>query len=247
LEPLIVNIAFNNTFAKKAGLLYLYYKLRLYSSTRGGSIVGFKFTRSERYGNFKELKKLGWVTEDRFISYRKTVSKYTFLTISTKITENDLAKLNNFKGFLIAATESYVLHRNNKIQSGRAKKIRNGEFINRDWDKMGNTQNEKFWLKTKKIAVDEEPGIIGRVYTGMIAEMMGISLRTITRWRNSSPNKYKTVWYRPENVPFSGRNQEMYFKAGTKYYTVDQTIVSTVPVFANSKLSVPHSITSQKM
>lgn len=231
MEPLIVNIAFNNIFAKKAGLLYLYYKLRLYSSTRGGSIVGFKFTRSERYGNFKELKKLGWVTEDRFISYRKTIQKYTFLTISTKITENDLAKLNNFKGFLIASTESYVLHRNNKIQSGRAKKIRYGEFINRDWDKMGKTQNEKFWLKTKKIVIEEKLGIIGRVYTSIISQMMGISLRTITRWRYNSTNKYKTILLKPNKVLYGGRNIEMYFKIGDNFFTVDQTIFSSIKVF----------------
>lgn len=242
-DGLIVNIEFNNMFAKKASMLYLYYRLRDYSSTRGGSIVGFKFTRSDRYGNFKELKKLGWVTEDRFVNYRNTVLKYVSISVSTRVTKNDLASLNNFKGFLIASTESYILNRNNKIQIGRARKRVAGDYIERNWDNAGATSNEKFWLKTKKIVFDGKPSIIGRVYAGLISKIMGISLRTITRWRLCSPNSYRTIWHRPEKTPYSGRDISMYFKAGDNLFTVDQKIISYIPVFNYA----PASIISQKM
>lgn len=234
-KTLIVNIEFNNLFARKSSMLHLYYRLRIYSLTRGGSIIGFKFTNSERYTHFKELKRLGWVTEDRFVSYRKTISKYARIRICTRVDINEIATLEKFKGFLIASAESYILHRNNKIQTGRAKKLILGEYVKRDWDQWGTTQNEKFWLKTKKISFNEKPAIIGRVYTGIICHMMGISKRTITRWRKDSPNFYKTVWYRPDNVPFSGRNQEMYFISGSTFYTVDQTIVSNLEVFVQRR------------
>jgi hypothetical protein len=246
MTSLIANIEFNNKYAKKVALLYLFYRLRMYAMSRGGSIVGFKFTKSEKYVTFSSLKELGWVNNDKVNSYRGILKNNVTLSISTQITKEDLVSLDKFKGFLIASAEAYILHRNNKIQNKRAFKSIGGDFIERNWNYGEASSNVKFWLKSKKISFNDAPAIIGRVYVSILETMMGISSRTITRWRKHSVNKYTTKIYTPSTVPFTGRTPDMFFKSKSGgLITIDQTIISPLYVF-NSTGGASPSITRQK-
>lgn len=240
MGSLIVNISFNNMFTDKVNMLYLYYRLRMFAKSRGGYITGFPFSHNEKYKLIPQLNKLGFVEKDKVTSYRELCNKHKAVNIYTKIYESDLTTLDDFKGFLISSTESYVLKRNYKIQEGKAKRIDGYEFVKRDWVNAGGDNKSKHWFKVKKIELDGSDALMGRVFTSIIKDMMNISTRSISRWRQNSSNQYKIRRYSPENVVCGGRGPEMYFRTKSKMVTIDQYIISSREVFSSKSYSLQH-------
>lgn len=233
-KDLFVNIHFNNLYASKVGVLYLYYKLRFYALERYGSIKGYNFTKSEKYNVLPKLIKEGMVVGDRVVSYRSLCTKLGCKGIWSSMDAEVLTDMKSFRGYLLGATECYILDRNHKRQNSRAKKYtRSLGYQQMSWVKSGGNA----WHNVKKISSDDNEGcLMGRVFGNRLSKVTGLSTRTITRWRKSSPNAYRYNKFTPEKAPVPGRDREKFSRTKSgALMTADLYIIGKVEVFSMSK------------
>lgn len=234
-DDLLVNVHFSNLNIERVNELYLFYRLRMYAQARGGSIKDFKLTANERYRLMPELERHGWVKGGFVVNYRKICNRWEAVGMWVRMPESALSSIKSFKGFLIASSEAYVLRRNNRLQERKSKLYnkRDNTFEKRDWVSR---HGSNFWLKVKKIDLDGVNCHIGRVYVNTLEEMMGLSSRTITRWREESFNEYRKRYLTPGTIR-SFRDESMYFysKKSLNYFTIDQYIISDLDLFTLSK------------
>lgn len=232
-RDILVNVEFNNNYANRIGMLFLYYRLRAHALNHGGSISGFNLSKSERYNVLPKLEKEGLVKDNRVVSYRKCCSKIGCKGIFVSMSFEELQCMDIFRGYILAAAESYVLNRNYKRQNKKAKKYSGPlGYTQMNWVKSGSNA----WHKVKKISSGDNEGcLMGRVFGKQLSELVGISERTISRWRKHAPNVYRYNMYTPENVPVPGRDREKFsrMKSGA-LMTADLYIISKVDVFTSS-------------
>lgn len=232
-RDILINVEFNHNYADRIGMLYLFYKLRAYAINHAGSIKGYNFTKSERYNVLNKLQKEGLVKDNRVVSYRKLCSKIGCKGIFVSMSFEELQCMDIFRGFILAAAESYVLNRNYKRQNKKAKKYSGPiGYTQMNWVKSGSNA----WHKVKKISSGDNEGcLMGRVFGKQLSELVGISERSISRWRKSAPNVYRYNMYTPDNVPVPGRDREKFsrMKSGV-LMTADLYIISKVDVFTSS-------------
>ncbi len=234
-DDLMVNVHFGNLNISRVQELYLFYRLRIYAQTRGGSIEGFAFTTHERYRLLPGLKRHGWIKRGFVVNYRKLCNRWQAVGIWVKMPMQALESLKAFKGFLIASSEAYILRRNDRLQNNKGKvyNLRDKTLERRDWVSRNNST---FWLKVKKIDLDGVNCRMGRVYVNTLEQMMGLSSRTITRWREESLNEYRNRYLTPGQVK-STRDESMFFyskKVGS-LVTIDQYIITDLDLFTLSK------------
>lgn len=236
-DDLLVNVHFSNLNIGKVSELYLFYRLRMYALNRGGSIKDFKFTANEKYRLLPELERLGWVKNDYVVNYRKLCNRLESVGIWVRMPDTVLSSIKAFKGFLIACSEAYILRRNNRIQERKGKvfNVKENTFEKKDWDRR---HGSAFWLKVKKISLDGVEAHMGRVYVNTLEQMMGLSKRTISRWREESLNEYRKRYLTPKTIK-SFRDQSMYYysKSIGSLVTIDQYIISDLDLFSISKYS----------
>jgi hypothetical protein len=234
-SELLVNIHFSNLSIRRVNELYLFYRLRVYASSHGGAIDGFNFSSHEKYRLLPELKRIGWVKDNRVVNYRALCNRLEAVGIWVRMPYSVLESLKAFKGFLIAASEAYILRRNNRLQERKSivYEKKSHTFEKKDWVSR---HGSAFWLKVKKIDLDDVSCTIGRVYVSTLEKLMGLDKRTISRWREESLNEYRTKYLTPGNMK-SFRDQSMYFysnKSGS-LVTIDQYIISDLDLFTISK------------
>jgi len=211
--------------------LYLYYKLRMFAISHGGSFKQYCFSHYEKYKLLPKLEKLGWVKGTRVEKYRMIVNRWEAVGVWVSMDEKFLESIAAFKGFILASTEAYVLSRNLKLQEDKAKiySSKDDSFEKRDWV---NRHNSNFWRKVKKISLDGIDNLVGRVSIDTLEKFLKISGRTISRWRKDSINLYRTRYLTP-GAQKSARDQSMFFysKSRNNFVTIDQYILSDIEVF----------------
>lgn len=234
-SELMVNIHFNNVNADKVTHLYLYYRLRMVAADYGGSFSSYAMSKNERYVQLPELVRLGWVTQDlKIVKYRRICNNSKAVGKWLRMPSEMLESLAAFKGFIIASAEAYILNRNKKIQDGRSKVYspRTGSYVRRDWvDRRGS----KTLSKVMKISSGGIESVEGRVYLNSLAGLLGLSNRTLSRWRKDSVNTYTKVFVKN----FEGRDISMHFysKSVGGYFSVDHKTRSDIQVFNNKYYS----------
>lgn len=233
VKHIFVNVEFNNIYASRVGLLYLFYRLRIYAMSRGGSIKGFNFSKSERYNVLPKLIKEGLVTESQVISYRKLCTQKQCKGVFTTMSFDDTINMDVFRGFVLATSESYILERNYRRQNNKAKKYSSsGGYQKIDWVKSGVSS----WHKVKKITSGDNAGnLMGRVFAKQLSDILELSERSLSRWRKHAPNIYRYNTYTPDKVPVPGRDREKYSmtKSG-QLITADLYIISKLDLFTTS-------------
>lgn len=233
-KDLFVNIHFNNLYADRVGILYLYYKLRFYALDKAGSIKGYNFTKSEKYNVLPKLIKEGMVAGDRVVSYRSLCTKLGCKGVWSSMDSEVLMDMKSFRGYLLGATECYILDRNHKRQNSRAKKYTKSlGYQQMNWVKSGGNA----WHNVKKISSEDNEGcLMGRVFANRLSKVTGLSTRTITRWRKDSPNVYRYNRFTPERAPVPGRDREKFSRTKSGLLiTADLYIIGKVDVFSMSK------------
>jgi hypothetical protein len=183
------NIHFNNKNTDKVVELYLFYRLRMYALSNGGCFSGFNFTKTEKYDVLPKIKKLGWVSGDKVVKYRKILNMSPCRDIYFNLEESDLLDINSFKAILIATTEKYLLDvKQSIVDKKRFKRDSLGKKTKVNWDKLRGAST--MLLKTeKKIDNFGNKSVSGRAFNSEISRIMNISESTITRWRKESKNR----------------------------------------------------------
>lgn len=180
---LVVSLHFaNKHISNNLPELYLFLKLRLYSSTRGGKYFGFKFTKNELYNILPKIEKLGWVriSDQSVVKYRKILNNCGLKsTYSFSIDEYSLASLRTFKGFMLAVNEQY--------------------FLKKGFSSLKSGLSDNSVRCVSKSNEDEVSGFSGRVFNSELSSIMGVSIPTISRWRKESSdcgfNEYSLKTY----------------------------------------------------
>lgn len=233
-NDLLVNIHFSNLHIERVSELYLYYKLRFHAQKFGGCISGFKFTHNEKYKVLPNLKRYGWIKDEYVSNYRKICNRWESIGIWVRMPEDALVSIKAFKGFLISSSEAYILRRNNRLQERKSNILdkRSKTLEKRDWVSRHETN---YWFKVKKMSFDGVMCHIGRVYLSTLEEFMGLSKRTLSRWREESSNEYRTKYIKAGQCK-SIRDGSMFFNSKTKgYVTIDQYIISDIDIFTISR------------
>lgn len=196
-----INIHFTNqnikTYSKE---LYLFYRLRAYAAKHGGWFNGFKFSDNEKYKLLPTLRKLRWVSkkENKVKNYREVCDNYKCISLVTKINDVHLQTKENFKGFVLACAEVYILRKKYKKQDGTAFILdrRSNTLVKDNWD---NTRYGAARFKIGKISsekVDDQDIFIGRAFNDEVSELLEVNISTITRWRKSSKTmKFNHYYY----------------------------------------------------
>lgn len=230
-SDILVNVHFNNLNTERVVALFLFYKIRVFAAAYGGCFDGFEFTKNERYVTLPELIRLGWVTdENRVIKYRNLCNQSEAIGKWVKMPISALTSLASFKGFLISSAEAYILNRNSKIQEGKSKvySVRSGSYIRRDWVER---RGSSYLNKVKKISSEGVSSLEGRVYLNTVSSLLGLSNRTLSRWRKDSENTYTKKYVQN----FDGRDISMHFysKSSNKYLSVDHKVRTSMDIFNN--------------
>jgi len=181
-----VNIHFNNLNTDKVNELYLYYRLRMFAASRGGSFLGFNFSKTEKYDVLPKLKTLGWISGDFVCKYRTLVMNSNCSKIYTNITQEHLKDIKTFKGAIISFSEKYLLDVKQSITDNkRVKKDSLGKRVKVNWDTL--RVASKTLLKTEKKIDDCGYKVItGRAFNDELCRIMNLSSSTISRWRRES-------------------------------------------------------------
>lgn len=238
------NISFNNKYAKNVVELYLFYRLRMYASIRGGYIDGFQFSKTEKYDILPKIKKMGWIIDNKVCKYRNLLNNDSCATSTFNLTEYDLTSLDSFKAILIASCEKYLIDKKHKINEGKAYKYETTGFKKKiNWDKMGMTDKKQF-VQTKKIRLNDQDYVAGRAYNAELVRIMGLSNATITRWRKISNDMSKNEYHLrtivlnsslPNKLQYMSQrmntNSKFVCKKTKSFATKDLIIASNIDVY----------------
>jgi hypothetical protein len=216
----------------------------MYAALNGGSYLGFTFSKTEKYDVLPKLLKMGWVTKEKVVNYRKVLNKYSCKNIYFNLSEENLVDISSFKAMLIATTEKYLLDVKSSIKDKKRIKIDSlGKKIKVNWDKL--RVGSRALLNTeKKIDTFGNTSVSGRAFNAEISRIMNISESTITRWRKESKerdiNKYLLIDINcSKNLkPMSKSIAEdrvsrrsVYRKKDNNIYTRDLYITSSLDLF----------------
>jgi hypothetical protein len=224
---MLVNVHLSNQYAKQTTLLYLYYRMRMYAQTRGGSIEGFKLTKNEEYNILPKLKRLGWVFGSRLINYRKVCNMNKCLAQWVDMKESYLVSIDTFKGFLVSLCEASLLRSSYRRSNGL---VKTANYRDKGYEYNRFRLEEPSWFTAKKIGNNLYQG---RVSNQIIAGRMGISETTVTNWRKSSLNRYD---YRKIKSKIAEHNSVpeknfYYSRLGNTFVTIDCTITTGITIF----------------
>ncbi len=243
-KSILVNVHFNNQNCKRVHDLYLFYKLRAYSSDKGGSVKDFKFTQSEKYIILKRVIKNGWVSkrDKKVNSYRQILDEAGCQNVCTKMPVEYLRTVDLFRAFLLASCESYVLNNRNHE---RKQERKNHKSITLFSDRNRSVKEEVPQLSMTKVKEDDGR-VIGRVFRDDLMRLMGLGCATVSRWRSLSRKEgLNTYSYR--NVKLNnnvgklsflnyrvGSNSQYYSKHNKCFIARDLTIGSNIEIFRNA-------------
>jgi hypothetical protein len=187
-SSVVINLEFTNkNLANNMPELYLYYKLRVATTSTGGWIKGFEYTKNEKYNILPALVKLGWVTEDlkKINKYRSVVANSGCKSrVSVEISGFELADLETFKGFILATNEKYLLDKKERFNKQISDCLAKGKTIPSSWSKLKGAA--QVVLATKKTKDGDVTTVTGRAFNEELSRLMGLGTATITRWRAKS-------------------------------------------------------------
>jgi len=227
---MLVNIHFTNKNAKNIKRIFLFYRLRRYAASNGGSVLGFSFSKNEKYNILPNLINSGFIKDNKVVSYRRLCNINGCTGIWSNLPDEYLLNLNKFKGWVIASTEASYLRSSYRRQSGKVSVYskRDKTFVKHDWYSCGEID---FFNKTKKIG---DNIYSGRVYNKSISKMTSVSNRSISRWRKGSTNIYDIRKLSCSYPYILGRDvDKMYRTKDLSYITIDLLITSNIEVFTN--------------
>lgn len=198
---MLFNEQFLRSKARQIVPLYLYVRLREYAAQRGGYIDGFKLTKREQYNILPILVEWGVLSNDKrkILSHRKATKRGQWNITYVMVTKDDIASLNDFKGFLVGMVERSIMESDVDSQENNDPK----------WNAKGlhclSNSPERGGIFKKRMSED------GSVCEGMVtlervAQKLGISTRTVKRWRKYSPNQYFTDYYTIERLSITPRS-----------------------------------------
>lgn len=207
-DQVLVNLEFLNKFVVTClPELYLFSRLRLFASTRGGSYLGFQFSKNEKYNVLPNLTSLGWVNskESRVVKYRNMLKTLGVQTnVSFSIDRFILTSLKTFRAFILAVNEKYLLDKKSQ-KTEILDLVKSGKSAGRPnfYRKLSGSSLKL--LKTNKVKEDGITTITGRVFNVELSRIMGISIPTISRWRRDSQEEgfnsydFKTIVLNPRS------------------------------------------------
>lgn len=212
-DNLLFNIHFLTKNCGKLDCLYMYAKLRMYARKHGGYIEGYNFTHHEKYNILPKLKSLGWVKGKFIVNHRKICNREGVYFLFTELEESFLESKDAFRGFILGVAETYSLRRT----------ISPSKFRRSPSPVIGSERESKF--HQQKIT-GEYTGI---VYNGSLRSILGLTERTISRWRKFSRNKYYLETY---CVPKNFTRKAVYNASTGKWYLRELEIETRYKVFS---------------
>jgi len=123
----------------------------------------------------KKLESWGWTKDNKMVS----VYKIEGHPVSADCDPDVLKDKKKFKGWILSIAESYV--------------ARNNFRINKGWKKEIDYRSKKLIRKQSVSGVSKfsESEYITEIANSFISSLLGISTRTVCRWRKYSLNQYK--------------------------------------------------------
>lgn len=200
---------FNSTFLLRTDvsveLKYLYAKLRFFAKDRSGFIDRYDFTVREKYDKLPQLIKLRLVTPDgkRIVHHRRATKSGEWNITYSKVKDSDIESKDAFRGMLIALAEEKLIRHSiyKKKHEEALAKIDSGES-RLDLDDVSDKFCRNLRLKDRrklteleKRTLESKSEYYGIKAQAVIANVLGISVATLKRWRKHSPNRYRTLYH----------------------------------------------------
>lgn len=253
MNSLLGNIEFVFNCSKRGRVpeLYLYYRLRMYGTGRGGYLDGFDFTHHEKYTLLPRLVKFGWVRKFsagkrsayKLSSHRKVACAGQNTQLNVRYSEKELSSLQMFKAWLVSLAEEYSATNNYRKQQGKSKRYshRDKEWVREQV--KGSVRNKH---KITKFTKNHQQFLSARVSNSFVGGLLGVSERTVSSWR-SAPFSWKsrkgdTGWYRV----LDGFN--VYFLRDTVSCVYDDGVFfrGNTPTTKDLKIQIPRRIFTHK-
>jgi hypothetical protein len=163
--------------------------LRFYLAARNqgmGNAGYFKdipgFTWSQKIKLTKKLVQKGWLIPAvacRKLFRIKSVYKLEAFPVLASCDPEVLKSKKKFRGWILAVAESYV--------------ARNNFRINKGWKKEFDYRSNTFVRKHSVLGVSKfsDGSYMTQIANSFLAALLGVSTRTLSRWRHHSANVYK--------------------------------------------------------
>jgi len=224
---MLVSVDLMFKYAKSSNLLYLFERLRYSAKNTGGYFDLNSLNKNERYRLLPELQRMGWVSGNRVVGYRKILNVEVSCFNYTRIVVDDLSSIKRFRALIISSCESYLLNWRYKIQKDKAKRFSQREGFSHKWVYAGAVIGcEKF-----NVEKFSDETFKGRLADSILAKCLDLSLRTIGGWRSCAKlNSYEKKFVYSDD-PYSGMS--FYNRRLRKFLTLDRVIKTSIPLFNN--------------
>lgn len=241
---------------------YYWQKLRFLAKNKGGYFRNPKDNRkysSTFYEKVAALKKLGFITNNKVLNYRKITFKYSPVQQWVAIDKSFLESKKTYKSFLLAVTEAYQLEGGYKSSKNKVTKF---DPVKRIWNREQYNRNSLYEVKTWKFNDDNLSFITGRISDSCLTSFLSsdkyktsVSTKTLQRWRKHCRfNNYSTYHL---YIPIKGlkftdkkyrKNSKMYSYGKNKmYFThVDRKTLSAIPIFNIKSLKTRYLLETYK-
>lgn len=163
---------------------------------RAGYFNGFAFTKRELHHTLPKLRQLGWVEGNKVVKYRKIIENYPgiLINIANKYRFNEMS-LKEFKGFVLQICEHYLLRKTWREQNKKPKT----KICHKS--KIKYRVRDKRWAAPYKVVKYNDKRYRGFVTNSQIAYLLGISDRTVSRYRKSyHMNSYRHYFHFSSSV-----------------------------------------------
>lgn len=216
-------------FGKRINVLYLYERLRYEAKSNGGYFDKTKLTKHEQYKLLPLLVGMGWVCGNKITKYRNVLAQEVGTHNYTKIEYDNLKSLEAFRSFIIACTETYLLSWRYKVQQQTGKRF---SWRDKEWDRKWVYAGAAIGCEKFNVEKFSDSNFSGRLAESIIADVLGVSPKTIHNWRTTLKiNKYNTK--RRVNKNIYDIDNSYFSKVIGRFITIDRVIVTNINIFNN--------------
>jgi hypothetical protein len=172
----------------------------------------------------KKLVEMGYIyrlVSDKFKI--KSVHKLEDHPVHADLDPDVLSSKNKFKGWVLSVAEAYI--------------ARNNFRINKGWKKELDYRSKKFIRKQSVSGVQKfnDGSYATEIANSFLATLLGVSTRTISRWRKSSINKYEIKKILADSQ-YAFEEGKCFFDSKTnKFAQWSQKITTKVFIFFSGK------------
>lgn len=166
--------------------IYLYARLRAKGLGLGGSFDINQLSHHERYDLLPKLRKmrLVHVMKNRVLSHRRYILRNCQTTVCCNVPLSELETIQQFRGVILQALESYLGRKQYDAQRYGVQQfqIENGKFSKRE----RLMQTQRYSVRRYVDVTRGRQRIQFSVSNSTLSRFLGVSIRTITRWRKES-------------------------------------------------------------